>query len=82
MGATVRGDADIRYSVFEPLEAGGRGRGVVVVNFGDKPERAEVQMDGVSGEVTIAEPFEADRTAVLPVELTVPGHTVEVVVRR
>jgi len=82
MGATVTGDVDIRFSVFGPLKMGGQGRAVVVVNFGDKPEAANVRMDGMSGEVTVAEPFQVDRTEILPVKLMVPGHTVEVIVRQ
>lgn len=82
MGATVKGDADIRYSVFEGMRAEDKGRACVVVNFGDGPERAEVGLDGMSGEVTVAEPFEAERKAMLPVKLTVPGHRVVVIVKR
>lgn len=82
MGATVTGDADIRYSVFEPMQPGGHARACVIVNFGDKPESAEVRMDGLSGDVTVAAPFQADRKATLPVKLTVPAHTVEALIKR
>jgi hypothetical protein len=82
MGATVKGDADIRYSVFNSLQPENKERDCVVVNFGDGPETAEIGLDGMSGEVTVAAPFEAERTAVLPVKLTVPGHRVVVVVKR
>jgi hypothetical protein len=82
LGATVTADADIRYSVFEPLQPDTPGRACVVVNFGDSPERAEVGMDGLSGEVTVAAPFQKDRAATLPVSLTVPAHRLEVIVKR
>lgn len=82
MGATVTGDPDIRYSVFEPLHPGEQGRACVVVNFGDKPESAAIHLDGLSGEVTVAAPFQADHRATLPVRLTVPANTVEVIVKR
>jgi len=82
LGATVAGDPDIRYSVFEPLRADGPGRACVVVNFGDKPESAEVRLDSLAGEITVATPFQPDRKAVLPLNLTVPAHTVEVLVKR
>lgn len=82
IGATVTGGSDIRYSVFDPLQPGSQGRACVVVNFGDKPQSAEVNLDGVSGEVAVAQPFEPDRKAILPVKLTVPAHTAEVVVKR
>jgi hypothetical protein len=81
IGATVRGGADIRYSVFAPLPPGGRGRACVVVNFGDAPETAQVQLDGLSGEVIVATPFQKDRKTALPVTLKVPAHTAEVIVK-
>jgi hypothetical protein len=82
MGATVTGDPDVRYSVFDPMQSDSRGRACVIVNFGNVPESAEVHLDGLEGEVTIATPFQADRTATLPVKLTIPPNTVEVIVKR
>jgi hypothetical protein len=82
MGASVTGDPDIRYSVFDPLQPGSRGRACVIVNFGSAPESAEVHLDGLEGEVTIATPFQAGRTATLPVKMTIPPNTVEVIVKR
>ena len=82
MGASVTGGPNIRYSVFDRLKLGTAGRACVVVNFSDKPEPAEVILEGLSGEVTVAEPFQADRTELLPVKLMVPAHTAEVVVKR
>ena len=82
MGATVKGDPDIRYSVFDPLKPDSKGRACVIVNFGTAPESAELHLDGMSGEVTIATPFQADRRAILPVKVTIPPNTVEVIVKR
>jgi hypothetical protein len=82
MGATVRGGADIRYSVFEPLHSNQAARACVIVNFGDTPESAEVQLDGITGDVFVATPFRADRTAALPVQLTIPPHQLAVVVKQ
>lgn len=82
MGATVKGDPDIRYSVFEPRQAESLGRACVVVNFGSAAESAEVHLDGLGGEVIIATPFQPDRTATLPVKLTIPPNTVAVIVKR
>ncbi len=82
MGATIKGDSDIRYSVFDPLEPDSKGRACVIVNFGDAPESAELQLEGMSGEVTIATPFQADRKATLPVRLAIPAHSLAVVVKR
>jgi hypothetical protein len=81
LGATVQGGAEIRYSVFEPLKASATGRACVIVNFGDAPETAHVSLDGQSGKVTIAAPFQPDRTAALPLELTIPPHRLAVVVK-
>lgn len=82
MGATVTGDADIRYSVFDPRQPGSHGRACVVVNFGSAPESAEVHLDGLDGEVTIATPFQPNQKAMLPLKLTIPPNTVEVIVKR
>ena len=82
MGATVTGDPDIRYSVFDPLHPDSGRRACVIVNFGSVPESAEVHLDGLGGEVTIATPFQPDRTATLPVKVTIPPNTVEVIVKK
>lgn len=81
MGATVKGGADIRYSVFTPFKAGTSGRACVVVNFGDAPESAQVNLDGQDGDVTVATPFQADRKAALPLQLTIPPHQLAVVIK-
>lgn len=81
IGGSVSGGADVRYSVFENADA--TARAVVVVNFGDKPEAAEVKLIGAEGrEVEISAPFEKDRKEKLPISLSVPPHRCVVVVLR
>jgi hypothetical protein len=82
MGATVKGDADIRYSVFTPSHSAVAGRACVIVNFGDKEESADVSFDKISGDVTIATPFHENRTARLPLKITIPPHELAVVVKQ
>jgi hypothetical protein len=82
MGATVDGGANVRYSVFKPLQAGKSGEACVVVNFDSTPQTVTVHLDGVSGDVQVATPFHADRTATLPVQLTIPPHQLAVVVKQ
>ncbi len=53
----------------------------MVVNFGDAPESAEINFEGVSGSVVIATPFNPDRNADLPVRLSIPPHQLAVVVK-
>jgi hypothetical protein len=81
-GATVSADqADVRYSVFGPMDTNSSKRAVIVVNFGDREQSADVDIAGSRGaHVTISAPFAADRVAVLPVKLSVPPHRVMVVV--
>lgn len=81
LGATVRGDADIRYSVFKSAQPNSPSQACVVVNFGDAPESAEINFEGVSGSVVIATPFNPDRNADLPVRLSIPPHQLAVVVK-
>jgi hypothetical protein len=81
VGATVRGSNAVRYSVFNPFQPEGQGRACVVVNFGDTPESVEVNLEGVSGEVTIATPCQPDRTAALPVRLSIDPHQLAVIVK-
>ncbi|HKN21839.1 MAG TPA: DUF6259 domain-containing protein [Terracidiphilus sp.] len=82
MGATVDGGANIRYSVFKPLLANQSGEACVVVNFDATPQTVTVSFDGLSGDVQVATPFHADRTATLPVQLTIPPHQLAVVVKQ
>lgn len=81
LGATVRGDADIRYSIFKSAQPDSPSQACVVVNFGDAPESAEINFKGVSGSVVIATPFNPDRNTDLPVRLSIPAHQLAVVVQ-
>lgn len=81
LGASVTGEADVRYSVFENI--GATARACVVVNYGDRPETAEVSLTGAEGrEVEISLPFQEDYSAQLPLHLTIAPHRLAVVVSR
>jgi hypothetical protein len=80
--ASVTGGSGIRYSVFEPLKQNAKGRACVIVNFGDTAEKANLTMEGLSGEVTVATPFQPDRSATLPLDLEIPPHQLAVVVKK
>lgn len=82
IGATVKGDPDIRYSVFQSTKADDPMEACVVVNFGDTAESAELTFDGVSGDVIVATPFNPDRNTSLPAHLSIPPHDLAVVVKR
>jgi hypothetical protein len=83
LGAEVKADPHIRYSVFEPLEPGGRGRACVIVNYANQEQSAEVNWPGGAGrQVEISAPFQPDRKATLPVKLTLAAQTCQVVVER
>jgi hypothetical protein len=82
LGATVQGDADIRYSVFRSTKANDPSLACVVVNFGDSPESAEVNFQGVSDGIVIATPFNPERGAHLPVRLSILPHQLGVIVNR
>jgi len=78
IGGTVSGGTDIRYSVFENSDA--TEKALVVVNFGDQPESATVNLKDADGrEVEISAPFEADRKGKLPLSLTIPPQRCAVV---
>jgi len=83
LGASVSGDPDVRYSVFESSDLRSRARAWVVVNYGDRAESAVVSLTGAEGrEVEIDAPFAADRKAKLPLTLSIPPHRCTVVVAR
>jgi hypothetical protein len=83
IGAKVNGDADVRFSVFEPMEHNSGQRAAVVVNYGDHEEEADVEFPDAPGrEVEISAPFEPTRTATLPVHLKLPPRHLAVVVMR
>jgi hypothetical protein len=82
IGAQVKGSADIRHSVFLPMEPGNTDRrACVVVNFGNKPESVDISLEGITGEVTIAQPFQPDRKISLPARILVPPRRLAVVVK-
>jgi hypothetical protein len=55
----------------------------VLVNFGDDKETADMSFPHLDGhDVTISAPFEPDRSATLPLRLTIPPHRCVVVVYR
>src|SRR5262249_32937375 len=82
LGATVQGDADIRYSVFRSVKANDPSLACVVINFGDAPESAEVKFQGVSEGIVIATPFNPERVAHLPVRVSIPPRQLAVIVKR
>lgn len=82
MGATVQGGPDIRYSVFKAMDSSSKDVASVIVNFGDAPEPAAINIDGASGEVIVAVPGQPDRQAALPLRLLIPPHKLAVVVKR
>ncbi|HKF06140.1 MAG TPA: DUF6259 domain-containing protein [Candidatus Sulfotelmatobacter sp.] len=82
LGATVQGDADIRYSVFRSLKTNDPSLACVVVNFGDAPESAEVNFQSVTGDVVVATAFNPERGAHLPLRLSIPPHQLAVIVKR
>jgi hypothetical protein len=81
IGGSLQGDPDVRYSVFENMAA--TTKALVVVNFGDHPEAANVTLAGGEGmDVEIAAPFEQDREGKLPRSLTIAPQSCVVVVLR
>jgi hypothetical protein len=82
MGANVQGGPDVRYSVFKSRDPRSTDVASVIVNLGDAPESATLNIDGVSGDVTVAAPDQPDRRATLPVRISVPAHRLAIVVKR
>lgn len=83
LGADVTAQLDVRYSVFNSLDPKNHDRAAVLVNFGNSPETATLKIPGRDGEtIEISEPFEKDRTATLPLSLTIPPRRCVVVVSR
>ncbi len=79
LGADVKGDPDVRYSVFEGMDK--PGKACVVVNYGNQEETAVVTWAGGEGQtVVILRPFEADTTDKLPVKVRLAPRTCSVVV--
>lgn len=80
LGATVRAGADIRYSVFTPMEPHSKARACVVVNFADTPQSAEVLFQDAAGPAVVALPFQPERKTTLPARFTIPPRQLAVVV--
>jgi len=80
--ATVQGGPDIRYSVFKSMDPRNKDVASVIVNFGDAQESATLNIEGASGEVTVATPDHPDRSAILPLQISIPPHQLAVVVKR
>jgi hypothetical protein len=79
LGAEVKAGPEVRYSVFEGLDA--PGKACVVVNFGNAENEAEVSMPGAAGRVAgILRPFEPDRPAALPAKIRLAPRSCAVVV--
>lgn len=80
LGATVHAGADLRYSVFTPMDPTGKSRACVVVNFADTPQSAEVHIEGATGQAIVAIPFQPESKTTLPARLTIPPRQLAVVV--
>jgi hypothetical protein len=79
-GADVKGDKDVRYSVFEGMNE--PGKACVVVNYGNGQASAEVTWPGGEGQTAeILKPFKPDAVEKLPVKIQFPPHTCAVIVR-
>lgn len=82
-GASVKADANVRYSVFEGMESHGSARACVVMNYGDRAQKAEVAVTGADGrDAEVSAPFEPDRSTKLPAKITIPPHRTAVIVVR
>lgn len=83
LGATVRGGLDVRFSTFLSADPKVHDHAAVLVNFGDKPEKATLKFDGDEDvTVEVSQPFEKTRVEKLPQQLTIPAHRCVVVVVR
>lgn len=79
LGADVKAGPEVRYSVFEGLDA--PGRACVLVNFGNGENEAEVNLPGGAGRaVEILKPFEPDAAGALPVKVRLAPRSCAVVV--
>jgi hypothetical protein len=80
-GATVKGSAHVRYSVFEGMDR--PGKACVVVNFGDEEATAEVTWPGGEGsQVEVLMPFQPDAVQTLPAPVRLAPRTCAVIARR
>ena len=80
-GATVQCGQNSRFSVFESMNDKTR-KAVVVVNFGNEEDDAEVNIEGdQGGEAELCIPFQKDTTVLLPAKIKVPARTCAVLVQ-
>ena len=81
IGATVHCGENSRFSVFEPMNDKTR-KAVVVVNFGNDEDDAEVNIEGdQGGKAELCIPFQKDTTVLLPAKIKVPARTCAVLVQ-
>ena len=81
IGATVKCGENSRFSVFEPMNDKTR-KAVVVVNFGNEEDDAEVNIEGdQGGKAELCIPFKKDTTVLLPAKIRVPARTCAVLVQ-
>ncbi len=81
VGAIVKCGENSRFSVFEPMNDNKR-KAVVVVNFDNKEDDVEVNLEGVSnGKAELCIPFQSDKIVSLPARIKVPARTCAVVVQ-
>ena len=80
-GATIKCGENSRYSVFEPMNDKTR-KAVVVVNFDNKEDDVEVNIENVKGgKAELSIPFQNDRIVQLPAKIKVPAKTCAVIVK-
>lgn len=81
IGATIQCGENSRFSVFQPMNDQTR-RAVVVVNFGNEEDDAEVNIGGgQNGKAELCIPFQKDTTVFLPAKIKVPARTCAVLVQ-
>ena len=82
IGATLKGSTNVHYSVFEQMDKADR-KAVVVVNYGNSEEAAEVNWSGGEGTaVEISRPFKPDENGTLPAKVTLAPRTCAVVIQK
>jgi hypothetical protein len=78
VGAEVKSDTDVRYSVFQGMDTAGKA--CLVVNYGNQEASAEVAWTGGEGQtVEILKPFQRDAMDKLPVKIQLAPRTCAVV---
>jgi hypothetical protein len=81
IGATVQCGENTRFSVFEAMSDKTK-KAVVVVNFDNKEDDAEVNIEGdQGGKAELCIPFQKDMIVLLPAKIKVPARTCAVLVQ-